>query len=327
MKESAFKYVFFTIVFILIGLAAYFLYRDGKKDTININSNEIEMNILKEINIGIINYDNINPILSNNRDIQYIDKLIFDSLLDITLDFKIQNSLANEFSKINSTTYIIKLKDDVYWHDGIKFTAEDVIFTINYIKNENIYSIYEENVKYIEQINKIDDYTIKINLKEEVDFFEYMMTFPILASHAYDSQTLAAKTVVPIGTGKYKIIKIEEDKIEIGKTNLEDEGKINKINIVIKDSIKKLYSSLSNKEIDLMITDNIMYEEYIGTMGYNVNSASNREFEYLVFNTQDNVLNSKEVRQAINFAIDKNSINYYIYKNKYNITKFPLGYR
>lgn len=327
MKESAFKYVFFTIVFILVGLAAYFLYRDGKKDTININSNEIEMNILKEINIGIINYDNINPILSNNRDIQYIDKLIFDSLLDITLDFKIQNSLANEFSKINSTTYIIKLKDDVYWHDGIKFTAEDVIFTINYIKNENIYSIYEENVKNIEQINKIDDYTIKINLKEEVAFFEYMMTFPILASHAYDPQTLAAKTVVPIGTGKYKIIKIEEDKIEIGKTNLEDEGKINKINIVIKDSIKKLYSSLSNKEIDLMITDNIMYEEYIGTMGYNVNSASNREFEYLVFNTQDDVLNSKEVRQAINFAIDKNSINYYIYKNKYNITKFPLGYR
>ena len=54
----------------------------------------IEFNIIKELNIGIAEYDNINPILSNNRDIQYIDKLIFQSLMDITYDFKIENLLA-----------------------------------------------------------------------------------------------------------------------------------------------------------------------------------------------------------------------------------------
>lgn len=327
MKANTFKYVFFAIVIILIGLAGYLLYKDGKQETININSNELKINMIGEINIGIVNYDNINPLLSNNRDIQYIDKLIFDSLLDITVDFKIENSLASEFSKINSTTYLIKLRDDIYWHDGTKFTAQDVVFTITNLKKENINSIYKENVENINQIDKIDDYTIRLTLNQEIPFFEYMMTFPIVASHAYDAETLSAKTVVPIGTGKYKILKIEENKIEIGKTNTEEEGKISKINIIIEENSKNLYTALSNKEIDLMVTDNINYEDYIGTMGYNDSSACGREFDYLVLNTQDDLLNSKEIRQAINFAIDKNSINYFMYKNKYNISKSPLGYR
>ncbi len=326
MKASTFKYIFFALVIILIGLAGYLLYKDGKQETININSNELKINMVGEINIGIVNYDDINPLLSNNRDIQYIDKLIFDSLLDITMDFKIENSLATEFSKINSTTYLIKLDEDIYWHDGTKFTAEDVIFTITNLKKENINSIYKANVENISEVNKIDDYTIKIILSEETPFFEYMMTFPIIASHAYDSETLSAKTVVPIGTGKFKIKNIEENKIEIERTNLE-EGKISEINIIIEENSKDLYTALSNKEIDLMITDNINYEDYMGTMGYNVSSACGREFDYLVFNTENNILSSSKVRQAINFAINKNLINYFIYNNKYNITNFPLGYR
>ena len=50
----------------------------------------------REINIGIVGFDTINPILSNNRDIQYIDKLVFEPLVDITKDFKVETKLAKE---------------------------------------------------------------------------------------------------------------------------------------------------------------------------------------------------------------------------------------
>lgn len=325
MKNNLFKKIFFIFVIILIGLAIYVLYKDGKKESKNMESDELEINMVKEFNMGIIDYDTINPILSNNRDIQYIDKLIFESLLDISYDFKITNSLAKEFSKINSTTYLIKLKENVIWHDGTNFTSKDVIFTIENLINNNIESIYKENVKNIEQIIEIDDYTIKIVLKEETPFFEYMMCFPILASHAYD-QNFNFTTSLPVGTGKYKILKIEDNKIEIEKNNLEEDGKITKINIFIKDSMKELYSAFSNKEIDFIVTDNITYEEYIGTMGYNVNSSKGRNFEYIVFNNKNNILSNKKIRQAINYAIDRRVINYNIYDNKYLSSDFPLDY-
>lgn len=325
MKTNAFKYIFFTIVIFMIGLAVYLLYKDGNNQIYAIGDNELEVNIVRELNIGICNYDTINPILSKNRDVQYIDKLIFEPLLDITNDFKIENGLAEEFSKINDTTYIVKLKDDVYFHDGEKFTSDDVIFTINSLKNNNIDSIYKENVKDIQELQKIDDYTLKIILNQEVEFFEYMMCIPIIAQHSYN-ENLSSKTEIPIGTGKFKITKIEGNNIIIEKFDSESETKINTINLVLKETAKDLYTSIEKNEIDLMITNNINYEGYIGSIGYNVTQCVGREFDYLILNNKNPILNNKKVRKAINYAIDKNQINYNIYNNKYNICNFPLNY-
>lgn len=325
MKTNAMKYIFFTMVILMIGLAIYFLYIDSKENVYAVENNELEINMIKEINIGIYKYDTINPILSNNRDIQYINKLIFESLIDISFDFKIENKLAKEISKINDLTYIIKLNEDVYWHDGEKFTAKDVKFTINCLKNNNIDSIYKENVKCIQKIQIIDDYTVKVILNEETAFFEYMMCIPIIASHSYDEK-LNLKTELPIGTGEFKITKIEERKVILEKIDNEKKSKITKINLVLKESIKELYTALSKSEIDYMITDNIKYEEYCGSLGYNITEISNREFDYLVLNNQNLILKDKGIRRAINYAIDKNEINYDIYNNKYKVSDFPLDY-
>ena len=105
MKANIFKYIFFILVIILLGVGLYRLYNDKNKQTTQKQATRVKFDIIKEINVGVVNYDTTNPILSNNRDIQYIDKLIFQSLLDITLDFKIENLLTKEFSKIDDTTY------------------------------------------------------------------------------------------------------------------------------------------------------------------------------------------------------------------------------
>lgn len=318
--------MFFVFVIVLIGLAIYLLYKDSKIENISVERNELEINIIKELNIGISKYDTINPILSYNRDVQYIDKLIFKSLLNITYDFRIEPSLAKEFSKISNTIYLIKLNENIYWHDGMKFTSQDVIFTINSLKNNNINSIYKENIENIQEIQQIDDYTIKIILNKETPFFEYMMCFPILARHAYDENTLISKNLVPIGTGKYRITDINENNIIIKKVDSDYNTKILTINIFIKESIKDLYNSFSKNEIDFMVTDNIQYEEYLGTMGYNVNYCSNREFEYLAFNNKNKMLSNKSVRKAISCAVDRQNINYDVYNNKYAICNFPIDY-
>ncbi len=326
MKANIFKYIFFMLVILLIGLAIYVLYIDDRKEITIAKNKELDIEMIKEINIGISGYDTINPLLSISRDVQYIDKIIFEPLLEITQDFKIKNCLAKEFSKINSNTYIVKLRDDKYWHDGEKFTAEDVIFTINNLKNSKVESIYKENVADIEKIEKVDDYTIRIILNKEVDFFEYMMCLPILASHAYDSNTLKSKTDIPIGTGTYKIKEIREEKIIIEKYNYADSSKIEKINLILKSLPKDLYVAFINKEIDFMITDNIKYEEYIGSIGYNIKNVNNREFDYLILNNSKGILTQKEIRQVVKYSIDKNKINYNIFYNKYKISDFPLGY-
>ena len=325
MKTSVFRYIFFIVVIVLVGISIYVLYKDSKKTPIEIKNSKTELNIEGEINIGITGFDTINPLTSNNRDVQYIDKLIFQSLLDISYDYKIENLLAEEFSKINSTTYIVKLKDDIYWHDGTQFTAQDVIFTIKNLQDSKINSIYKDNVSKIKIVEQIDKYTVKIILTEETPFFEYKMCFPILASHSYEEETLNSKSKMPIGTGKYKIDNIEESTIVLIENGNKD-SKIKKIRVILKESVKDLYNALTKDEIDYMITDNTEYAEYIGTMGYNVKQAANREYEYMCLNNENKILSDKEIRKAINYAIDKKSINYNVYNNKYIISNFPLDY-
>ena len=326
MKTNIVKYIFFIVIICMVATGIYILYKESKNENVGVKDNELQINMIKELNIGITGYDTVNPILSYNRDIQYVDKLIFESLVDITFNFEIENILAKEVSKINNLTYLIKLQEDIYWHDGTKFTAKDVKFTIENLQKNNIKSIYKENVEKIQELQIIDDYTIKIILSEETPFFEYMMCFPILASHTYNENTLISKTIIPIGTGKYKIVNINEKNIEIEKVNYDSHTKISTINLLLKDSIKDLYNSLAKNEIDLMVTDNIQYEEYLGTMGYNVSYCSNREFEYMAFNNRNKILSNKEVRKAISHAIDRNRINYNVYNNKYTVCSFPIEY-
>ena len=319
MKSNLIKYLFFIVVIVLIIVSIYILYIDKNPKTFASEENIKKIEKSNEINIGTVGNIGINPILSNNRDVQYFLKLVYLPLVDITQDFKTENKLAKEFSKINSKTYIVKLKEDVLWHDGKKFNAQDVIFTVEALKQENIKSIYKENVKNIEKIEQIDDYTLKIFLTEEVPFFEYKMCFPILCSSTYDKDTLNSTTVIPNGTGDYKIKEIKKDIIKISLANKENGSKT--ISLIIKESEKELFNAFLKGEIDFFTTENLDYENYLGTMGYNAIKIENRELDYLVVNNED-----VGIRKAINYGINKNNINYEVFNNKNNICDFPLYY-
>lgn len=322
MKTNIFRIMFFSIVTLLIILAVYIIYKDNKNEKVLANAKKADIKMDKEFNIGICNFDTINPLLTQNKDVQYIDKLIFNSLVDISKDFKIENDLAEEISKINDTTYIVKIKENIAWHDGVSFTAEDVTFTIDGLKSKN--TIYSQHVEQIIKTEIIDDSTIKIYLNEPVNFFEYMLNFPILAKHAYNKETLEAITKMPIGTGDYKIVENNENEIKLANNKLQ--SKTNNINIKIYKDIKEIYSNFSKQEVDLIVTQNIYYEDYIGTMGYNVEASKGREFDYLAINNKKNILQNKEVRKAIYYAINKKEIIYNVYNNKYMVTNFPLDY-
>ena len=300
MKEKNFRIIFFTIIIILIFFAIYLIIKNKDTMASEIKIIKRENQISNEITIGITKFDTINPILSNNQDIQYISKLIYEPLINIGQDFKLEPDLATEWSKLDDKTYLIRLSENKYWHNGEKFKAKDVEYTINYIKQEeSIYDAHVENIEYIEIIN---DYTIKLYLIEPEDNFEYMLCFPIVC----EKQN--------IGTGNFYVSNINEKEII-----LQSEKK--KINIKIYEDVAKLYNAFSQEVVDVITTNNINFEEYIGTIGYSKKIICNRNFDYVKFN-----VDAPEVVQALCFAINKNEIIYKVYNNLYCRAEFPLQY-
>lgn len=300
MKEKNFRIIFFTIIIILIFFAIYLIIKNKNTMASDIKIKIKENQISNEITIGITGFDTINPILSNNQDIQYISKLIYEPLINIGQDFRLESNLATEWSKLDDITYLIRLNENKSWHNGEKFTAKDVEYTINYIKKQK--SIYEAHVENIKNIEIINDYTIKLYLINPEEDFDYMLCFPILCKEEN------------VGTGNFYISDIKENEIVL-------QSETKKINIKIYEDVAKLYNVFSQEEVDIITTKNMKFQEYIGTIGYNKKIICYRNFNYLKFN-----INNPEVIQALNFAINKNEIIYKIFNNLYCKAEFPLQY-
>ncbi len=256
--------------------------------------------------------------------------MIYDPLVTLTSDYKAEPCLAKEWAKQSDNTYLIKLRENVRWSDGQKFTSEDVKFTIDRLKE--ISSIYSYNVQYVTEVEMIDDYTVKIKLDREVPFFEYQLTFPILSNDYYSGTDFSNtdKNASPVGTGKYTITEVQSSYLVLTKNTSWWQKEVQltpeKITVNLYSSVGELYNSFKMGNIDLIATDNDNLQEYVGTIGYGVKELKGREHTFLAFNTQNYFLSKTEVRKAISYSIDKENIVSSIFNNKCFTSNFPLDY-
>ena len=116
MKSNYFKYIFIIFAVAITIFAIVKIKKDEEKKETEVYQVKEEANEeIKEIKLGVASFDSINPILSKNKNIQDISKIIFEPLLTLTSDYKLENCLVKEWAKQNETTYLIKLKDNIKW--------------------------------------------------------------------------------------------------------------------------------------------------------------------------------------------------------------------
>ena len=125
MKSNWIKYLFIVIIIILLVFAIYIIKKDEevkKQEQEYTASNQDDK--IKEIKIGIAELDTINPILSNNKNVQQVTKLIYEPLVDLSSDYKAVPCLAKEWAKQSDNSYLIKLRENVRWSNGQSFILQ-----------------------------------------------------------------------------------------------------------------------------------------------------------------------------------------------------------
>lgn len=335
MRKNAIKYISAIVIIALIIIVIYYFYnKEEKQEDTNIG---VPAEIIEEssnLRIGISNFDNLNPLISKNQNIQDVSKLIYEPLFNISDDFRIKNALGVEVSKADSKVYFVKLREDVKWHNGEEFTSKDVKFTIDAIKTLGESSVYYSNVSNIENVELLSNYLIKIYLYEDQPFFEYNLTFPVICSSLFGEVdiTTSDKNNIPVGTGKYKVQSVDiSSQIELNKnTNWWDKEnvalRIDTITIRIYGTIAEIYNAYKLGGLDLISSQSLNAEDNIGTIGSNVQEFYGRNFDYLALNTESTLLKDKEVRKAVELAINKSEIINSVYGGRYIEADYPLEY-
>lgn len=141
----------------------------------------------------------------------------------------------------------------------------------------------------------------------------------------------SSKNSNPIGTGKYKISSVEDSVITLKKNinwwNIENEDvRIDEIILKKYNSMGEAYNAFKLGNIDILTTQSLNIEDFIGSVGYKTQDYRGRNYDFIAINCNNAVLSDASVRNAIAYAIDKYNIISDVYNNKYFSSDFPLDY-
>ncbi len=312
-NNNFFKYIFAVVVIFLVCYTVYIIIQNKDDSSeYNLDQTSTLSNIQTELRFAISGMDTFNPLLTNNRNVMELTKLIYEPLITLDGNYKLKYCLAEEIAKTDDTTYIIKLRKGVLWEDRTNFTASDVEYTINLIRHGGFSPIYYENIKHISGTEVLDSNTIKIILDEPVPFFEYNLTFPIMCQGYYAEEDFPSSSKTPIGTGMFRISEFSTNVINLVPNELywdvSRKPMATKINIKLFGTTGEAYAAFKNGEIDLLTVKITDIENYIGTLGYNKTEYKTRNYDFIAFNTANDLLSEPAVRKALSLAIDKNNI-------------------
>ena len=116
MKSNIVKYIFIIVVIILIiSAVCIFFHNQKNKENNNVEiTNGEQVEYSNELNLAIFNYDSINPLISKNKDVINIGKLIFEPLIDI--DEKICVIDSDETLRTKREIYQIQEDLQIFYH-------------------------------------------------------------------------------------------------------------------------------------------------------------------------------------------------------------------
>tara|TARA_R110002051_G_scaffold36358_2_gene79120 strand:+ start:29656 stop:31329 length:1674 start_codon:yes stop_codon:yes gene_type:complete len=250
---------------------------------------------------------------------------LFDTLFRIAPDGSFTPGLATEVPSIENggisedgLEWRVKLRDDVKWHDGEAFTAEDVKYTLELIVNPNFRSWRTTGHTLVRDITVVSP--TEITWKMESAFAPYLSfladTF-IVPEHilgAAEDPNTAPFNNAPIGTGPFKWgSRTAGDHLElVANTDYFGEGPyIERLIYKYIPDLTVLYTQFKSGDIDIIGSQYITpdnYEEAKTLPGKVVTTVSTATVESIYLNMERPQFKDLAVRQAIYAAIDKQTI-------------------
>lgn len=268
----------------------------------------------------------VNPVLAVSDVDKDLTSLVYSGLLRASATGELSLDLAKSYEvSENDLEYTFTLKDNIYFQDGEKITADDVEFTINKIQDSTMRSPKRPNF-YDIKVEKINENQIKFILKKPYSPFLENLTVGIIPKHIWnnldtDQFALSQYNVEPIGSGPYKVTKMETLKKNMllvptyyeltpfGKGGI-NKPFIDKLIIRFYRDEESVVSAYNKGEIESI--NSISPDKMLSIKKQNSSSIKTtplpRVFAVFFNQNQNEILSYKEVRTALNLAVDRERI-------------------
>lgn len=270
---------------------------------------------------GVIgNISTLNPLLAASEPEQAASRLLFSSLYNYDVTGALHTDLAESMTVKDDKVYTIKLRNAV-WHDGKNLTAEDVVYTINLIKNPQVRSPLRVNWLDI-SARAIDDSTVEFMLPAVYAGFSHALTFPVIPKHILQSVSPSSMREAdfsssPVGSGPFAVKRVQtsESTSSTDVVRMEPNTKyygavstLSRLELRAYGNESLLVKAVNSGEVSaasglsLSAADNIKSKQY-STKHWLLNKGV-----YLLMNNRSQTLQDARVRQALRYVTDTSSI-------------------
>ncbi|MFC5520122.1 ABC transporter substrate-binding protein [Polaromonas jejuensis] len=152
--------------------------------------------------------ENVSPYHNNMREGVILANMAWDTLIHRdpkTGEYKPQ--LATSWKWESPTALQVTLRQGVSFHNGDKFTADDVVYTFNVVTGPDAKIATRQNTDWIKNVEKTGEYQVRINLKTPFPAaLDYLAgPTPIYPAGYFKKVGLEGFSKAPVGTGPYKV--------------------------------------------------------------------------------------------------------------------------
>lgn len=281
-----------------------------------------------------------NPLLSqtNNTDRDLVS-LMYSGLLEYNGEGKIVPDLAQSYEiSSNGLSYTFYLKNNAFWHDQKKVTADDVIFTIQTAQNQDYGSPQRINWQGV-QVEKINEHTVMFKLQAKYAQFLNNLTIKIMPKHIWQdikpiNFALSELNLKPIGSGPYKFNRFKKDRdgriqsyhLSANKEFYGDRPFISELEMkfyVSEDEMINAYNKNEVEGLSFISPENLKMVKFKQRL--NLRELRLPRYFAVFFNQNKSAaLSDKNVRLALSHAINKELLLEKILESKGIATHSPM---
>ncbi|NPV62675.1 MAG: ABC transporter substrate-binding protein [Methanotrichaceae archaeon] len=234
---------------------------------------------------------------------------IYETLFAYDENMNLVPELARGYERASDTEWIIHLREGVQFHDGTPFDADAAIYSINRVREDPENRWYDQ-YSFIDSITAADDHTIKITTKEP--YAPTLAAFADIRIACMVSPAADNLKTEPVGTGPFQFVSYDPDVKLTMKGNenywngpVEADGAV--VSYIAQPETRALM--LEGDEVDIAWAMPAQWYETIEDGPTTSVASKDTMRTYFMFvNTAKPPLDKVEVRQAINYAINREEL-------------------
>ena len=261
---------------------------------------------------------NLIPYLTADAASHEIADLLYVALLRYNKDLQVECWAAENF-KIEDNGKILrfKLKEGIFWEDGVELTAWDVEFTYKLVISPNTGSPYAEDFLRVKSFKVIDKYNFEIEYEQFFARSVATWMSAILPKHILENQNIRETTFArkPVGAGPYRLKSWESGSriiLTASPTYFLGSPSIKEVVYRIIPDTATMFMETRAGNLDVMDLNPLQYLRQTNGENWEKNFAKYRYlasvYIFLGFNQKHPFFKDKNIRKGISCAINRNDI-------------------